>query len=63
MANESKRYVITFSPSDARRSRFNHRQFDTKKEAEEKLKKILKNTSKKRSMINPRISKNRFFKQ
>ena len=62
MANESKKYVITFSPSDARRARFNHREFDTKKEAEDKLKKILKNPSGKRKMINPRISKNRFFK-
>jgi len=63
MANESKKYVITFSPSDARRSRFQHRQFDNKKDAEDKLKQILKNNSKKRSIINPRISKNPFYRK
>ena len=62
MANEPKKYVITFSPSDARRARFNHRSFDSKKEAEEKLKKILKDSSGKRKVINPRVRKNPFFK-
>lgn len=63
MANEPKKYVITMSPSNARKSRFHHRSFNTKKEAEDRLKKILKTPSKKRDIINPRVSKNVFFKK
>ena len=62
MANEPKKYVVTGSPSDARKARFNHKGFDTKKEAEERVKNILKISSKKRKMINPRVRKNPFYK-
>jgi len=62
MANESKKYVITFSPKDAPKSRFVHREFDTKADALKGLRKI-KNTQKwKANMLNPRIGKNRFYK-
>ena len=63
MANESKKYVVTISPKNAPKSRFFHRQFDTKAEAEKRARKIKNTPVGKRDILNPRVSKNRFFKK
>jgi len=59
----SKKYVVTFSPKNAPKSRFFHRQFDTKSEAESKVRQIKKIPISKRTMLNPRVTKNRFYKK
>jgi len=63
MANESKKYVITISPKNAPKARFFHREFDTKAEAQKRLRKIKNTPISKREILNPRVSKNRFYKK
>lgn len=58
-----KKFVVTFRPKDSKKGRFIHREFDTKKEANKRLKNILKKDSGKRFIQNPRVSKNPFFKK
>ena len=58
----SKKYVVTFRPKGTK-ARFSHREFDTKSAAERKVK-VIKNTPiNKRKMLNPRVSKNVFYKK
>ncbi len=63
MANESKKYIVTFSPKNAPKSRFSHREFDTKAEAEKRVRKIKKIPISKREILNPRVVKNPFLKE
>ena len=59
--NAPKKYVVMISPKNAPKSRFFHREFNTKEEAEKKVSAIKKIPMKKRTMLNPRVAKNRFY--
>jgi len=59
----SKKYAVTFSPKNAPKARFFHREFDTRTEAEQKVRQIKKIPISKRTMLNPRVTKNRFYKK
>ena len=62
MANESKKFNVTFRPKGTR-ARFNNSSFNTRAEAEARVRKILKKDNDERLMKNPRVSKNPFFKK
>ena len=59
--NCPKKYMVTFSPKDALKSRFSHRQFDKKSDAIKRVREIKKIPLNKRKMFNPRIIKNPFY--
>lgn len=58
----SRKYVVTFTPKGTK-ARFSHREYDTKSEAEKRVKEIKKTPTTKREMLNPRVLKNPFFKK
>ena len=57
----SKKYSVTFRPKGTK-SLFVHKEYDSEKLAKKKVKEILKKPINKRNMLNPRVSKNPFYK-
>ncbi len=57
-----RKYLVVITPKGTK-SRFNTKGFNTKKEAEKKVKQIKKIPITKRDIINPRVRKNPFFKK
>lgn len=62
-SNCPKKYMVTFSPKDAPKSRFSHRQFDKKSDAIKRAREIKKVPLDERKMLNPRVIKNPFYKK
>ena len=59
--NCPKKYMVTFSPKNAPKSRFSHRQFSKKSNALKRVREIKKTPINKREMLNPRVIKNPFY--
>jgi hypothetical protein len=57
----TKKYHVTFRP-EGTRSKFVHREYSTREEAQRRVDIIKKIPLSKRTMINPRVCKNPFYK-
>ncbi len=62
IGTKTRKYVVTFRPKGTK-SLFINSSFDTKAKAENRVNQILKKKRDKRVMLNPRVSKNPFFKR
>lgn len=58
----NKKFNVTFRPKGTK-ARFSNSSFNTRAEAEARVRKILKRDKDRRFMKNPRVSKNPFFKK
>jgi len=61
--NCPKKYMVTFSPKNAPKSRFSHRQFEKKSDAIKMVREIKKTPIDERKMLNLRVIKNPFYKK
>ena len=61
--NCPKKYLVTFSPKNAPKSRFTHRQFDKKSDAIKRVKAIRKLPIAETKMLNPRVKMNPFYRK